>query len=317
MTQKAPIDEIRDYAIGYLLIDFATLDPKDVGSAVSDEELSVFVEPNAKDHLGEHRCQQILTQISQNKDLYQRWLLLIQSAQLDGPFATLHPAEQNTVNVHSIDEQTFAWKLSLHSILKPRLNMAAAALLIAFTSVATHWLSKQNSTRSSATPPILAVNPGEELPRKASQSHIDSAGTTDKTDASQRLLSRLKCSSSDDTEATQVCFSTTKDKQHWFLVQNADIKAVTAPIEASKINSVQINAHAMLVEYSYQKAFKLALFSLKPNYPAWTPKLLHKDSIESGYFEQIQLSANKLVYQRRLKDGEPQIVTIKIEQSVN
>lgn len=288
MPSQAFTDDIRDYALGYLLIDFARVNLQDTGVPVDDEELSAFVEPQAKITLGQRRCEQILAWLARDEALYRRWLMLVQSRQMEGEFAAT-PAP-GTVAPKSVPEPVQAsptrwWQ----SLFAPRLSFAAAfgvtgaAVLAAYLALAPHQ-----------SQPLL-VHQGEALPARASQAQVSVPDVTAAPVADQ-LGNVLRCIDLDAGAA--VCYSATREQQHWFVLRSGQVQAVVAPVHASKIATVRAQADTLLIEFSENSYFKLALLHVTWTKDGWHLRELHADAISDGHFDQIQLEANQLQYNR-------------------
>lgn len=301
MTTDSPIDDIRDYALGYLLIDFADIDLGDVGLPVTDEELAVFIEEDAKSRLGKHRCAQIIAQISADTALYQHWIILNESRLLDGPFQAAQP-EATSIQVNNNVVTPF--RSTRRALFEPRFNLATAAGLVIATLLSAIWLLPEHSEG-----PQIVVNKGEELQQKASQGTIHS--TEGKAANTLELVKRnVQCAGPQGE--TQICYLTTEDRQHWLLAQGRQLHALPPPpINALNIAKVYTQGNNLLIEYVEGQAFKLILLRYSLKAGSWKLATVYQDSIHGGYFDKIVLDKNRLQY-LRMDEAEGATETIQI-----
>lgn len=295
MSNEQSIKDLKDYALAYLLIDLATLDDSDCGSPMSDEELSLLFDPDARDALGEKRCKQIMAQISQDQSLYDRWLILSQSRLLDGPFAA---QSQSTPSYNPSSGSFFSSLLesikTIPHVFTPKLSYAGAFSLAVVTALGTLWLAPKKTSA-----PQWTINPAQQLPNKANKKEFDTLETNSMPalSAADQIAKTLACSPQKTQATIRVCYTTTLVMQHWFLVRDNQVLSLTpAPVAAQKINSVKVKENIVVIDYVNNGDFALGAFRLADINQREALKQIYTDRAVGGYFDEVSILDDQLNY---------------------
>lgn len=288
MQDKQPHFSRHDAAIAQLLVLTANGAPL-ASPPVSDEELAVFVEGDAKQKLGESRFYQILHQLSENEALYEDWLLL---CELNSAKQTQEPSKT------AYEKADDGWRSWLHGLLTAQVALATITAIVCTAIVfqLMHSLAPQDLS--------LAVRGADQLPVKASQ--YEAANTPlEHSTALSNIAAWFQCIDIDAPSPYTLCYSKTLKSQHWMMARHSGFAAISPLIEADRILSVTSFRQYIAVNYASQQAQHLILLKLAALESSLESKELHHDVVTDGYFDHVELSSDGLSYQAIGRTTEP------------
>lgn len=283
---------------------------------VSDEELALLLEGTAEQILGPQRTLEIKEQLLTQPDLYVAWLSMQQDSGLieasslasatgAAPAQTSKPGLLAglidgvsgflTPQVGLASACSFALALLLGWHLLPQGLAPKMAPVTVATSDTAAPATKASSEQLAMAP--VMMEQGINAPERAAVGFRASSQTEAIVD--RALGATFECHDMKAAVDAEVCFSNTRHLQHWFYVQAPNqFSALPALVDAEKILTVATNKHHILVEYTQDAEFKLALFDttvvdgkLKAN------KVFEDNAGADGYFDGVRLDSNGLRYQ--------------------
>lgn len=298
----------QDFAMAHLLLDHARRPTTSAGEPASTEEIALLVEGKAEEILGGDRVRQLHAQLDTDPSLYQTWLQMIESQELDGSFQALKAAKEQVVPEtakpagHPPHQET--WLDRFKSLIFPRPSFAVALSLCALSVLLT-WQFMDDGDPGR----LLVISEGHRLDTKAS---LSNAGDN-KTLASEpgpALANLLRCTAPTDTTKPYFCYTNTPEVQHWFTVNVTGLHPITNPVIAKKIGGLKQFKDKLVVEFVKNGQFALSYFTVETIPPMPTLKLEHQDTISDGYFDHVVIDDRGLRYERVQDNSETKHVSI-------
>jgi len=308
--QRPPSSEL-DFALAQILLEAASMEPKEPGEPVTAEELAVFVEGHAETTLGSKRHSQIICQLSRDDDLYTSWLELnelyhaepAEIAEESAATAALRK-QQGTQAIPSKPARSPSNKPTLSEwfadLFKPQ--MAFAAILSAVATATLFSAITPDHTDS----PTLGVTEGDDLPVKAQIEQYDADSDAHK--AANALADWFDCLAIQGQSGTQLCYSQTMGLQHWMISsEGGTVSAIEAPIAADRIINAQLAMPLLAVSYQTSGISGIGVFKLEANNQSFDLQTLYEDySDPGGFFDDLQLSPTRLTYNKVSGSGTKQ-----------
>ena len=299
MSDHEPPMNRQDFALANTLLNCSERPDLPVGEPAHPEEIALLVEGKAESVLGSSRVKQLFTQLDSDPALYQTWLQLMESQELDGEF---------TPQLESTHSQSWwkrtGWLDKLSAIAFPQPAFAVALVLCVLSSLVT-WSAMRLT--APVQQPLVMADP-RALDNKASLSSVGDHATQE-VDLGTAIAGIMRCTPALDTTKPELCYTNTAQVQHWFLMDSTGVIPVPSPVAAEKIGGVKRFKNNILVEYVKHDQFALAYFSVKSTSPTFDLKLEYEDTIAEGYFDNVVLDDSGLRYERVQTDRETKQVT--------
>lgn len=309
-------DELKmQHALASLLLNLGEVDKPLDGPRATDEEIAMLAEPDAEIRLGKLRYDQLLAQISSDEKLYRSWLMLAESRELDGDFQPEANVAEVTAPLsghqkHLAQEQSsrpFAAVLLdwWQSLFQPGWSFASAAGFAGVGFLAAYVTVGQLHRDEAAT------HSGHDIPFRANR---ETSGDISQLNRDFEIANYLQCEPvvTAEREIT-ICYSATAGRQHWFAIENAQLSALPAPIQADKIVSLRSVDSLLLTEYVEGNHFKLALDSIDRDEEAIRFNRVYQDVLSEGFFDSIQLDSTMLRYVKKVEGSAAKVIEYPIE----
>ena len=285
---------------------------------VSDEELALLLEGQAEEKLGVERTRQIKEQLLVQPELFDVWLSMVQDS--DCVSAYEPQTEVDTSSTQNKNTGFLAGILdSFSGFFTPQVGFASACSFA--LALAVGWqlmppgqapvtepasLASSPAATSKAAPNLAAdqyamaptvMQEALNAPERAAVGFRASSQTEAIVDSA--LGATFECQQMDSEIDSELCFSNTRNLQHWFYVREPNqLSALPALVEAEKIVSVATKEQFILVEYTQNAEFKLALFDTSVEGSKLSTKRIYQDAAgEDGYFDGLRLGDNGLHYE--------------------